>query len=129
MSGPSSTAAAKTESSGGFIRALIVLGATATIILVSWVLWSSQADPFVKATLNLQGSVDKGDRLFRMNCAGCHGITAQGLVGPNLREVIYQRKDSDIINQVVEGRTPPMPSFQMEPQAMADLLAYLHTIN
>jgi hypothetical protein len=29
---------------------------------------------------------------------------------------------------VVSGRTPPMPRFQPEPQAMADLLAFLHSL-
>ena len=64
-----------------------------------------------------------------MNCAGCHGIKAQGLVGPNLQKVTYQQSDPKIINQIVKGQTPPMPSFQMEPQTMADLLAYLDSLN
>ena len=32
------------------------------------------------------------------------------------------------INQVIKGLTPPMPSFEMEPQSMADLLSYLHSL-
>ena len=39
------------------------------------------------------------------------------------------RNDKKIINQVVKGLTPPMPSFEMDEQSMADLLAYLHSLN
>jgi len=38
-------------------------------------------------------------------------------------------RQKKIINQVMQGRTPPMPSFQMEPEKMADLLAYLDSLN
>ncbi len=89
----------------------------------------SQVDPYVIKTLSLNGSVEKGSRVFRMNCAGCHGVSAQGLIGPSLNKVVNQRSDSQIINQVVKGRTPPMPIFEIEPQTMADLLEYLHSIS
>ena len=64
-----------------------------------------------------------------MNCVGCHGISAQGLVGPELNNVTQELNDKKIINQVVKGLTPPMPSFEMDEQSMADLLAYLHSLN
>jgi hypothetical protein len=42
---------------------------------------------------------------------------------------VSQRKnDSALIQQVISGKTPPMPSFQPDPQSMADLLAYLHEL-
>jgi len=37
--------------------------------------------------------------------------------------------DKKIINQVIRGLTPPMPSFEIEAQSMADLLAYMHSLN
>jgi mono/diheme cytochrome c family protein len=74
------------------------------------------------------GSVEDGGRLFRLNCAGCHGLAAQGLVGPNLHGVDRRKNDRQLIQQVVSGRTPPMPRFQPDPQAMADLLAFLHSL-
>ena len=129
VTGDSSSAASKTKNSSGLIRALIVFGATATILFVSWILWTSQSDPYVNATLHLTGNREAGDLLFRMNCAGCHGVSAQGLLAPNLQEIADHRNDKEIITQVVKGRTPPMPSYQMEPQAMADLLSYLHSIS
>ena len=129
VTGPSSTAVGKTEKKSGLIRALVILGTTTCILLLLWALRASQVDPYIQATLNLQGSEANGARLFRMNCVGCHGISAQGLVGPELNEVSIHLTDREIINQIVKGRTPPMPSFQMEPQAMADLLAHLHSLS
>jgi mono/diheme cytochrome c family protein len=66
--------------------------------------------------------------LFLINCAGCHGIAGQGLVGPNLHAVANRKNQRQLIQQVVSGKTPPMPRFQPEPQAMADLLAYLNSL-
>ncbi len=85
-------------------------------------------DPFVNATLKIDGSKSNGAQLFRINCAGCHGISAQGLVGPNLRSISDRNKDSKLIKQIVSGKTPPMPSFEMDPKSMADLLSYLHSL-
>ncbi|MDP6172425.1 MAG: c-type cytochrome, partial [Prochlorococcaceae cyanobacterium ETNP2_MAG_10] len=48
---------------------------------------------------------------------------------PNLLDVSERRNDAQLIKQIVSGDTPPMPRFQMEPQEMADLLAYLHSLN
>ena len=125
MSSPSPNAVSEPKKQGGLIRALVVFAATSCILLVLWALRNSQIDPYIKATVHLEGSVEKGSRLFRMNCAGCHGIQAQGLVGPNLQNVSKKNSKAQIINQVVKGNTPPMPSFQLEPQTMADLLSYL----
>ena len=122
-----STAAAA-PSGQGLIRALLALAATACIVLMLVVVPASRRDPYTRATLALTGSVDNGGRLFRLNCAGCHGLAAQGPVGPNLHGVQTRKSDRQLIQQVVSGRTPPMPRFQPEPQAMADLLAYLHTL-
>ena len=124
-----STSANNPLASNGLIRALIVLAATASIFLVLWFLGESQADPYIRATMGLEGSEETGKQLFRMNCAGCHGIDARGLVGPALQNASLHHSDSALINQIVSGKTPPMPSFEMEPQAMADLLAHLHSLN
>ena len=85
-------------------------------------------NPFIQKTLELKGSVDEGDSLFKMNCVGCHGITARGLVGPDLHSITQRLDDRKIIKQVVEGLTPPMPSFEIDPQNMSNLLTYLHSL-
>ena len=84
---------------------------------------------FIIKTLELSGSVEDGDLLFKMNCVGCHGITARGLVGPDLHSITNRLSDSEIIKQVVQGLTPPMPSFEIDSQNMSNLLKYLHTLN
>ena len=108
--------------------ALATLAAVACILLVVVVLPAARSDPYTRQTLELTGSATDGGRLFRLNCAGCHGLAAQGLVGPDLHGVERRKNDRQLIQQVVSGRTPPMPSFQPEPQAMADLLAFLHSL-
>ena len=113
----------------GLITALVVSAATACVVLVLWVLGSAQQDPYIKASLELQGAVDHGGQLFRINCAGCHGLAGQGLVGPRLQGVSSHLKDPALVHQIISGETPPMPSFEMEPQSMADLLAYLRTLS
>jgi mono/diheme cytochrome c family protein len=112
----------------GLIAALVALAAAACIVLVLLVLQAAGSDPYTRTTLELTGSIGDGGRLFRLNCAGCHGLAAQGLVGPNLHGVDRRKSDRQLIQQVVSGRTPPMPRFQPEPQAMADLLAFLHSL-
>ena len=112
----------------GLITALVVLAAVACAVLALVLLQASRNDPYTTATLDRLGSVEDGGRLFRLNCAGCHGLAAQGLVGPNLHGVDRRKNDRQLIQQVVSGRTPPMPRFQPDPQAMADLLAFLHSL-
>ncbi len=120
------------ESSGGrrrgLVAALVAAAAVACILLVLVVLPVARMDPYTRQTIDLTGSAGNGGRLFRLNCAGCHGLAAQGLVGPNLHGVDRRKSDRQLIEQVVSGRTPPMPRFQPDPQAMADLLAFLHTL-
>ena len=83
---------------------------------------------YILKTLELNGSLKEGDTLFKMNCVGCHGITARGLVGPDLHSITERLNDKEIIKQVIEGLTPPMPSFEIDPQNMSNLLKYLHSL-
>ena len=117
-----------TATSRGLIPALVLLAAACVALLALVVLPAARSDPYTRSTLQLTGSAERGEQLFLINCAGCHGIAAQGLVGPNLHGVDSRKNNRQLIQQVVSGRTPPMPRFQPEPQAMADLLTYLHTL-
>ena len=125
---PTSTAAGSPGSSRTLITTLVVVAALACVILLAWMLGRAQVDPYVQSTLSLNGVPEHGGQLFRINCAGCHGIAGQGLLGPKLSGVSGRMSDPALIHQIVSGETPPMPSFQMDPQAMADLLAHLHTL-
>ena len=120
--------AASAPAPSRLIQALILLAISASLVLLLLLLGGARSDPYTRSTLELVGSEQNGGRLFRLNCAGCHGLAAQGLVGPDLHGVERRKNDHQLIQQVVSGRTPPMPRFQPEPQAMADLLAFLHSL-
>ena len=85
-------------------------------------------DKYIIETLQLNGSAEEGDALFKINCVGCHGITARGLVGPDLHSVTQRLNDKEIIKQVTGGLTPPMPSFEIDTVNMSNLLKYLHSL-
>jgi mono/diheme cytochrome c family protein len=106
---------------------MLALALAAGLLLAAF-LQAGPRDPYSRATLALKGDDVSGGKLFRLNCAGCHGLAAQGLVGPNLHGVDHRKNDRQLIQQVISGRTPPMPRFQLDPQEMADLLAFLHRL-
>ena len=87
-----------------------------------------EKNQYLLKTLALNGSVKEGDALFKINCVGCHGIAARGLVGPDLNSITKRLSDKQIIKQVTGGLTPPMPSFEIDPQNMSNLLKYLHSL-
>ena len=102
------------------------------ILLIGWLffnIFQEENNTYILKTLELNGSVNEGDTLFKLNCVGCHGITARGLVGPDLHSITERLSDTEIIKQVIEGLTPPMPSFEIDPQKMSNLLKYLHSLN
>ena len=101
----------------------------AFIIFVLIYLKNHESNQYILKTLELEGSVKDGNALFKTNCVGCHGITARGLVGPDLHSITQSFNDKEIIKQVTGGLTPPMPSFEIDPQNMANLLKYLHSLD
>ena len=121
----SSSAAEKTSKTKFWKKFFIVC----VILLISYSFFyfnHEENNKYILKTLELTGSVKEGDILFKMNCVGCHGITARGLVGPDLHSITLRLNDAEIIKQVIEGVTPPMPSFEIDPQNMSNLLTYLH---
>ena len=90
--------------------------------------WYYNKDPYCQEVLALEGSASKGRDIFQINCAACHGVTAEGNVGPSLRNVAKRKSKIALINQVISGDTPPMPKFKPNSQEMADLLSYLEQI-
>jgi mono/diheme cytochrome c family protein len=105
--------------------ALLVAVVLAIVVIVRPL---QAADPYVQKVLALPGQVSRGQEIFQMNCAVCHGIEANGEVGPSLLGVSARKSKANLIKQVVSGKTPPMPQFQPNPQDMADLLRYLESL-
>jgi mono/diheme cytochrome c family protein len=95
--------------------------------LVATNLWRSSS-PYAQEVLALQGDATLGHAIFQMNCSGCHGLEAQGRVGPNLHAVSKRKSRPALIEQVTSGNTPPMPQFHPSPHEMAALLSYLETL-
>ena len=83
---------------------------------------------YIIETFEIYCFSEKGDALFKMNFVGCHGITTRGLVGPDLYSITTQLNDKEIIKQVTGGVTPPLPSFEIDPVNMSNLLKYLHSL-
>ena len=107
-----------------FFIALFVLFVCFSLFFVN----HHENNKYIIKTLELNGSVEEGNALFKMNCVGCHGITARGLVGPDLHSITQRLNDKEIIKQVTGGLTPPMPSFEIDPENMSNLLKYLHSL-
>lgn len=87
-----------------------------------------KSDPYINGVLTHLGNPAQGHAIFQMNCASCHGLNADGKIGPSLRGVSSRRNNTFLIEQVTSGKTPPMPQFQPSVEEMADLLQYLNTL-
>jgi len=124
----SSSSAAERELKREFLKKFFILFVVSFLSLTIFFLFHHENNKYIIETLDHNGSVDDGDALFKMNCVGCHGITARGLVGPDLHSVTQRLSDEEIIKQVTGGLTPPMPSFEIDPVNMSNLLKYLHSL-
>ena len=129
MNTPSSKSLINEEQKISLWRMFLLSATTLVLLIFFWRLGDFKQDPFIDETLSIEGEALSGSKLFKINCVGCHGISAQGFVGPDLHEAPEDMSDKKIINQVIRGLTPPMPSFEIEPKSMADLLAYMHSLN
>ena len=128
----SSSSAAEKKSSMKLWKRYFLILAPLLILLILFIFFYlnlDESNKYILKTLELSGSNKDGDILFKMNCVGCHGITARGLVGPDLHSITQRLTDKEIIKQVIKGQTPPMPSFEIDPQNMSNLLKYLHNLN
>ena len=109
--------------------ALMVIALLLSILLaVGGVYLVRASDPYIQSVFSLSGDPIKGHAIFQMNCTGCHGLYAHGRVGPSLEGVSKRKSTLSLIDQVISGKTPPMPQFQPSPQEMADLLRYLESL-
>ena len=124
----SSSTAAERDFKREFLKIVFVLLGVLLICFLILFVNHNEINKYIIETLELNGSAVEGDALFKMNCVGCHGITARGLVGPDLHSITQRLNDKEIIKQVTGGLTPPMPSFEIDPVNMSNLLKYLHSL-
>ncbi len=115
--------------SGGTRMVVTVLGLLLAAALSFWTVHAVRTnDPYVHSVLQLVGDRSRGREIFQLNCATCHGLDQAGVVGPDLHGVSERKSRPALIQQVISGKTPPMPQFQPTEKDMADLLSFLETL-
>ena len=124
----SSSTAAERDFKKEFLKIIFIVLGVLLICFSLFLVEHQENNKYIIETLELNGSAEEGDALFKINCVGCHGITARGLVGPDLHSITQRLSDKEIIKQVTGGLTPPMPSFEINPVNMSNLLKYLHSL-
>lgn len=81
-----------------------------------------------------QGDPERGEAVFRANCAMCHGTDASGMMGmhPALRGAVQRLGEDGVEVTVRKGRAtrPPMPAWEgrLSDQEIADVVAYVATL-
>ncbi len=124
----SSSTAVERDFKKEFLKIVFIVFGVFLICFSIFFVKHQENNKYIIETLALNGSAKEGDALFKINCVGCHGITARGLVGPDLHSITQRLNDKEIIKQVTGGQTPPMPSFEIDPVNMSNLLKYLHSL-
>jgi mono/diheme cytochrome c family protein len=79
---------------------------------------------------NALGDAAHGREIFAANCASCHGVNAQGGVGPNLHGE-KRRKDYQQAIAWIKNPAPPMTKLYPSPLSdsdVADVAAYVQTL-
>jgi len=78
-----------------------------------------------------EGDIANGQRIFRENCAACHGTNGtEGGVGPSLRAE-HARKNFRRAVAFIENPEPPMPKLYpgtFDRKAVDDVAAYVETL-
>jgi mono/diheme cytochrome c family protein len=81
------------------------------------------------------GQVQRGQTFVGANCATCHAVGRIGAsplaVAPAFRDLHTKYPVEDLGEALAEGITtghPTMPEFQLEPDQITDVLAYLKSL-
>lgn len=88
----------------------------------------AQPDAF---TANAPSDVEAGAKLFRANCAICHGLDGKGVRAPDLTTGKYRHgsTDQDMFKVIANGvKGTEMPAFTMEGRQTFQLIAFLRTL-
>jgi putative heme-binding domain-containing protein len=80
-----------------------------------------------------QDAVRRGSLLFRARCAGCHGLDARGVSGPDLTAVLSsgasdQRLFRTVRNGVTGTEMPRFGNEQTTDTQVWEILTYLHSL-
>ena len=72
----SSSSAAERDFKRPFFKIFFILFGVLLLCLSIFFVNNHENNKYVIETLELNGSAEEGDALFKINCVGCHGITA-----------------------------------------------------
>ena len=100
---------------------LLVTVTLATFGLAKWHPFTPSAAPATATA----GDPTRGRQVFVVNCSGCHGMDAQGGIGPALEG---SGLTASVVQAVVAGGRGVMPSGLVEGQDAADVAAYVARI-
>ena len=74
----SSSTAAERDFKREFLKIVFIVFGVLLICFSIFFAKHQENNNFIIETLELNGSTEEGDALFKINCVGCHGITAEG---------------------------------------------------
>jgi len=76
--------------------------------------------------------LERGERLYRFNCARCHGLAGEGGRGPNLADGDFYHGDTDeaLFGNVRDGIAgTEMPSSFLTPASVWQMVAFVRSLN
>jgi cytochrome c oxidase cbb3-type subunit 3 len=90
------------------------------------------ADPKLSEMAAKADVVANGKQVFSSNCASCHGLNAEGKIGPCLTDKDWKYGDSDteLYLSIRKGRKGGMPAWGtfLKPDQVVAVAAYVHSI-
>ena len=91
------------------------------------------ADPKLNEMAAKPDVLANGKQVFSSNCASCHGLNAEGKIGPCLTDPVWKYGDSDaeIYLTIRKGRKGGMPAWGtfLKPDQVVAVAAYVHSIS
>lgn len=97
---------------------------------------ATDAPPQPYDSLAPQASAERGGRIAREQCGGCHAVGPAGdsamAAAPRFRDMGVAYPVSDLQEAMAEGLVtahPAMPAFTFEPDQIADLIAYMESVS
>ena len=72
-------------------------------LVVSWYL-HKMSEPHVQEVLSLKGDMNRGQAIFEINCAECHGLQSNGSVISSLDNFHKYKSKIEVIYPVTRGK-------------------------
>ena len=97
-------------------------------------LYAKYASTPIAELIHNQDAVQTGQRLFKSNCAVCHGSTAKGAQGfPNLtdNDWLYGGEPAQIVQTIANGRQGAMPAWEaiLGDEGVKNMVQYVRSLS